>query len=83
MVASELANDIERRIHKGPSGAVLVFMQVTESGAKGYSQTLFTSVRLWAECKWGEKEVSELERVETVVSVTKDANPSFNTGDRL
>jgi hypothetical protein len=44
MVASELANDIERRMHKGPFRAVLVFMHVTESGARGYSQTLFTSV---------------------------------------
>ncbi len=51
MVASELASDIERRMHKGPFSAVLVFMHVTESGARGYSQTLFTSVQLWAECK--------------------------------
>ena len=51
MVANELANGIERRMHKGPFSAVLVFMHVTESGARGYSQTLFTSVRLWAECK--------------------------------
>jgi hypothetical protein len=51
MVANELANGIERRMHKGPFSAVLVFMHVTESGARGYFQTLFTGVRLWAECK--------------------------------
>lgn len=51
MAASELANDIERRMHKEPFSAVLVFMHVTESGARGYAQTLLTSVRLWAERK--------------------------------
>jgi hypothetical protein len=51
MVASELAYNIERRMHQGPFSAALVSMYVPEPGARAYSQTLFTSVRLWTECK--------------------------------
>jgi hypothetical protein len=44
MVADELVNDIERGIHRGPFSAILVFMHVTESRARGYSQTLCAAV---------------------------------------
>jgi hypothetical protein len=57
MVVSELANDIERRTHKGPCSAVLFFIHVTESGARDHSQTLSTSVRLWRRMQVRERRV--------------------------
>jgi hypothetical protein len=51
MVASELANSIERKMHKGSCSAVPFFMHVIESGSRATLRLHLPVCDYGAECK--------------------------------